>query len=257
MMRTGKISETIIALVVCAGAAVSQEAADRRISFAEGRITVEVENVALSELLDALRPACGIAFVVSPDAAQQTVTADVRNAVLEDGLRKILRGQDFFLQYSGDVDRPVLKKVWIYSRGTAEEFQPAAREALQSTRGIDATLSDRDPAARLRAFHELLKRPDNEAQDALVGAVTREVDDSARASMVEALRGREALPAQLVARLMTDPLEQIRIIALESARSSTEARQLATTALNDSSPHIRQRAQEILDEMNESVEAKQ
>jgi len=69
--------------------------------------------------------------------------------------------------------------------------------------------------------------------------------------MVEALRNSGLdLPPELVSTLLNDPLEQIRILTLESVRDSSNARELFIAALTDSSPDVRSRAQELLDEID-------
>ena len=182
--------------------------------------------------------------------ASNCVSAEVRNASLEEALRVILRGHDTFYMYAVEGQKPAaLKAVWVYGRGEAKTMRPAAAEALKVSKEVEASLRDPDPAVRMRAFDILLERAGNDARNALISAVMQERDDSVRGRMVEALRGTGSdLPPELVPTLLNDPSEQIRILTLDSLRGSPNVREFATAALTDSSPHVRSRAQELLDE---------
>jgi len=217
---------------------------------ATGRLNVSVENTPLEEVLDAIRPGAGIAITASRQAGQQLVSGEVGNASIEEALRMILRGHDTFYMYAVEGQKPAaLKAVWVYGRGEAKTMQPAAAEALKASKEVEASLRDSDPAVRMRAFNILLERAGNDARNALISAVMQERDDSVRAGMVQALCGTGSdLPSELVPALLNDTSEQIRILTLDSLRSSPNLREFATAALTDSSPNVRSRAQELLDE---------
>lgn len=217
-----------------------------------GRFTIVVEDIPFEQILDSIRPVEGVAITASRQANEQPVSADVRDASTEEALRTILRGHDVFYLYRSEGQKPAaLKAVWVYGRGEAKGMQPAAAEALQQPKELEARLRDSDPAVRMQAFKGLLEKAGSDSRSAVVAAAMEERDDGVRGGMVEALRNSGSdLPPELVSTLLNDPLEQIRILTLESVRGSSNARELFIAALTDSSPHVRSRAQELLDEID-------
>jgi hypothetical protein len=216
-----------------------------------GRFTIVLEDIPFEQVLDAIRPVAGVAITASRQANEQPVSADVRDASTEEALRTILRGHDVFYLYRSEGQKAALKAVWVYGRGEAKGMQPAAADALQQPKALEALLRDSDPAVRMRAFNGLLEKAGSDSRSAVIAAVMEERDDGVRGGMVEALHNSGSdLPPELVSTLLNDPLEQIRILTLESVRGSSNARELFTAALTDSSPHVRSRAQELLDEID-------
>jgi len=249
-MYVRAVSRVTLVLVSTVTSVLSQDARNQVERSATGRLNVAVENAPLEEVLDAIRPGAGVAITASQQARQQLVSAEVRNASLEQALRIILQGHDTFYMYGVEGERPAaLRAIWVYGRGEAKTMQPAAAEALKASKEVEASLRDSDPAVRMRAFNILLERAGNDARNALISAVMQERDDSVRAGMVQALCGTGSdLPSELVPALLNDTSEQIRILTLDSLRSSPNLREFATAALTDSSPNVRSRAQELLDE---------
>ena len=253
------VSRVAISLVSAVTLSLSQEPKIQVDRSTDGRLNVKVENTPLEEVLDAIRPGAGIAIKASPQASQQLVSAEVRNGSLEEALRVILRGHDSFYMYAVEEDKPAaLKAIWVYGRGEAKTMQPASAEALKASKEVEASLTDSDPAVRMRAFNILLERAGNDAHRGLIAAVMQERDESVRGRMVEALRGTGSdLPPELVPTLLNDPSEHIRILTLDSLRGSPNVREFATAALTDSSPHVRSRAQELLDETGQGARTAQ
>jgi len=253
------VSRVTLSLVSAVTLLLSQEPKDQVERSTAGRLNVRVENASLEEVLDAIRPGAGIVITASPQASQQLVSAEVRNASLEEALRVILQGHDTFYMYAVEGQKPAaLKAVWVYARGEAKTMQPAAAEALKASKEVEASLRDSDPAVRMRAFNLLLERAGNDAHNALISAVMQERDDGVRGSMIEALHSTGSdLPPELVPTLLNDPSEQIRILTLDSLRGSPNVREFATAALTDSSPYVRSRAQELLDETDQGHTAQE
>jgi HEAT repeat protein len=176
---------------------------------------------------------------------------NIRALSVEEALRVILIGHDAFFLYSAEASgRASLRSVWAYRKGEATGFQPAAPEALQSAKEIRVQLQDSNPRTRTRAFRALLERTGSEAAEAVAATVMQERDDAVRGSMIEAVRSSGIeLPAEMWGSLTADPAEHIRLLALDALQGAPGLREFATTALSDSSPHVRQRAQEIINEL--------
>jgi hypothetical protein len=213
-------------------------------------ISVASERCALQELAAEIGRVAGLPVSVSTAAADDQISINIRGMSLEETLRAVLIGHDAFFLYSAEAGRAALRGVWVYSKGEATELQPAAPHALQSTREIRAKLQDSEPSARTRAFRALLERPGSEVVEAIAAAVVQERDDTVRGSMIEALRSSGVeLPTEVWGSLTADPAEHIRMLALDALQGSPSLRGFAAMALSDASPHVRQRAQEIIDEL--------
>jgi hypothetical protein len=82
-----------------------------------------------------------------------------------------------------------------------------------------------------------------------------EPDDRARVQQVyEAVSGARQLPPdELTVLALQDPSHEIRFLALQALGGESDARTVATAALNDPHPHVRSKAQEILDALDAAV----
>ena len=231
--------------------AYSQEAAANsgRVTLSNGRIFVNAKNVPLRQLLDEVRQAAGFHLSTFPGAEAEMISAVIHDAPLEEGLRILLGKYDSVFLYSAkDSDRAYLKNVWVYRKGQANGLEPAAAEALANTKELRVKLSDSDPAVRTRAFEALLARPGIEEHEAIARAVRTERDDNLRASMIESVRGHNVqLAPEFWGSLSADPSEHVRMLVLDALEGTPQIRDYAALALTDPSPHVKMRAQAILD----------
>jgi hypothetical protein len=249
------LNRCVIAFVVCFCVCIqlmsAQEQENPMVVLRDGRLTVRAQKVPLDQLMSAIQRASGSTTTVFRDADPPVISADVTDMPLESALRILLRDYDAFLLYSaGSGTQSVLRSIWVYHRGEAEGFQPAPPEALQAAREIRSALGDTDPAIRMKAFRALLERPGPDARDAIAAAVLAERNASVRGAMVEAVRSSGSeLPDDVWTSLVTDPAEQVRILALDALQGSPNLRAVIALALADSSPHVRQRAEEMAREL--------
>jgi hypothetical protein len=236
--------------------AYAQEAAAAagRVSMSNGRISVRAADVPLRQVLDDLRQATGISFSAFPGADAEVVSAAINDAPLEQGLRILLgRYDSIFLYSANDKGAADLKKVWVYQKGEATGLEPAAAEALAGTKTLREKLNDPDSGVRARAFEAILARPGIEEQELVIRTVLSERDDSLRARMIESVRSSSLqLPSEFWGSLSADPSEQIRLLVLNALEGTSRARDSATLALTDPSPHVQLRAKEILDSLGAS-----
>ena len=246
------LAKALFFLLIPTPFVLSQELQSGMISATNGRISLRLEQTPLQLVLSTLQPYFeSVAFFVSPEVEQKLVSVSLENASPEDVLRDLLQDCDYFIQYSAGKNRKsALRSVWVFGPEEAKEMKPAYPESVQRGQEIEASLRDSDPRIRLRAFRALLERPSAEAQQLALASIRNERDDDVRASMVEAIRSGESdLPSDFLLSLMSDSAEQIRMIALDALRGSPMLKDQATKALSDPNPHIRQRAQEILTEI--------
>jgi len=233
--------------------AYSQEAAANsgRVTLSNGRINVIAKNIPLRQLLEEIRQAAGFSLSTFPGAESEMISAVINDAPLEEALRIVLgRYDSVFLYSTGDSERAGLKSLWVYRKGQATGLVPAAAEALADTKGLRAKLNDSDPAVRARAFEAMLARPGIEEHDSIGRAVRAERDDGLRATMIESMRnsGLQFRP-EFWGSLSADPSENVRMLVLDALEGTPQIRDFAALALTDPSPHVKQRAQEILEHL--------
>lgn len=225
------------------------------VAVTSGRISIRAEEVPLKQLADEIRQASGIHVADCADADAEMVSVNI-DAPLEQGLRILLGRYDSVFLYSASDSGPaVLKKIWIYHKGRADGLEPAEVGATASTRELREKLKDPDPVVRQRAFQLLISRPGREEHDAIMSATLAERDDGLRASMLEALAssGLE-LSAEFWNSFSSDPSEHVRLLVLDALEGTPGIGDIAVPALNDPSPHIRQRAKDILDTLKQESE---
>jgi len=230
--------------------AYSQEASNlRRVIVANGRISVSAQGIPLRQILDDVRQASTVGFSTFPGAEAELISADIDNVPLDQGLRILLgRFDSIFLYSAHDADRAELTRVWVYRKGQASGLEPTPEEAAANTKGLREKLNDPDRGVRRRVFEALLARPGIEEQDAITTAVLAEPDDSLRASMIESVRSSSLrLPPEFWGSLSNDTSEHVRLLVLDTLEGTAQARDFATLALTDPSPHVRLRAKDILD----------
>jgi hypothetical protein len=242
-------------VLVFAGAptgSYSQEApASSHVTCSNGRISLSAREIPLPQLLDEIRQAANLSLSVFPGAEEEMISAVLKDAPLEQGLRTLLGSYDSIFLYSangrGGAD---LKKVWVYRKGQATGLEPASAESVAGTKALREKLNDPDAAIRRRAFDALLSRPGIEEREFIIQAVLAEREDSLRANMLESVRSSGLqLPPDFWSSLAADPSEHVRLLVLDSLEGTMEGQNFASLALSDPSPHVQLRAKEILDSL--------
>ena len=241
----------VLIIALTSSAAASDRARDARrrdaVSSKEGRLSVDVQGRALEWVLGAISRAADVAFVTDEMAPDTTVSVQFGDLPLDEGLRRILQDQDTFFFYEAQGDKPcALRVVWVYAKGRGRSVQPVPPERWASTRDLEKLLTDPDADARSRAVEVLIERQGEKARAVVLRALK---DDSARVR-TQALYGAFSsgleLPADALAEALDDPSSDVRFLALEAIAGRPEAAPLARRALGDASPHVRERAREIV-----------
>jgi HEAT repeat protein len=231
--------------------AASDQAGDARrrdtIRSKEGRLSVDVQGRTLEWVLGQISRAANVAFVTDETLPETTVSVQFGDVPLDEGLRRILKDQDSFFFYEAQGNAPsALRVVWVYPKGQGRSIQPVPPERWASTRDLEKLLTDPDADARSRAVESLIERQGEKARAVVLRALK---DDSARVR-TQALYGAFSsgleLPADVLAEALDDPSSDVRFLALEAIAGRPEAAPLARRALGDASPHVRERAREIV-----------
>jgi HEAT repeat protein len=147
-----------------------------------------------------------------------------------------------------------LAAVWVYPRGAASALRPVPPEVWASGTDIEAALNDTDAGVRERGYDALMSRPDRTSHErvllAIRGASERDAHLRERLLSTAITRGIE-LPRDVLADLVRgDDVEGIRLMALDALSGDPAAREVGLAALSDPSEVVRQRARELLTELD-------
>jgi hypothetical protein len=226
------------------------------ISYEKGLLRLSIRDCQLLQVFEELAAKTRVAIFPAPGVGAERVSLEVANVGLEEGLRRLLHDQsyDLFFYYRSVKQGPAsLRAVWIYPPGEGEGLKPVPPEAWASSRELEAYLGDADPRVRERAYEAFLDRPGAHHRELILDALrgTRETDDGVRERLLSAAVSRGvAIPADLLVDLATtDRSEQIRWMALNALAQDAAVRPVAEAALNDPSPSVRERARDILNEL--------
>jgi hypothetical protein len=210
-----------------------------------GRMSVRVEGRPLTWLLEQISREAGVAILPSPGADEQRVSVAFEDLALDDGLRRILEPLDAFYYYRGGL----LRVVWVYPWDEGRGLQPVPPEDWASTTELEDRIYDPDPGERARAVQALVERRGIRASDVVLGALSDEDDWVRTQALYGASRAGVELPSQTLSDLaVNDPSENVRFLALEALAIAEDPwlEAIAVRALEDPSPHLRNKAREIL-----------
>jgi HEAT repeat protein len=218
------------------------------VTVKDGQLSVRVHNRPLESILEEISRQGRIAIIRDARIGRRVVSVQLQDLPLEEGLRQILRNHDAFFFYGVEGKAPAsLRAVWVYPKGRGRGLQPVPPETWASTRELEGRLGDPDAGVRVRAVQALVERQGDQARDAVLEAL-RDPDDPVRIrALYQAVHAGVQLPTDVLAELAAGDLSpDVRFLALEALAAGPEARSFAEAALNDASPHVRGKAQQIL-----------
>jgi hypothetical protein len=213
-----------------------------------GRLTVQVQDRPLSWVLDQIGREARVAINPAPGIGTQRVSLQLRDVPLEEGLRQLLTNQDaFFFYEAAEKGPPTLKALWLYPRGQGRGLAPVPAEAWASTAELENRVADPDPNQRAKVLEALIERKRDQAQETILWAL-RDADDGVRTRVLyAALQAGVKLPPEVRMHLAPgDPKPEVRFLALEGLAGDPNEAEIAQQALSDPSPHLQNKAQEIL-----------
>lgn len=197
------------------------------LEVADGRLTLDVDQAPLAEILDAIARDAHL-VVEGRVASDATVTARLHDAPLDEGLRVILHDHSYALQYS--LGRDALgRPMRVPSRLRIFRGEAATREPGQPS-DPDRTASD-EPAADVALLSNVLLTAEDIADkwDAID-------------ALGEAVNSEEALPVLRFA--LTDPDEDVRLAVVDAlaSQASDGAAEALEVALRDPDGSVREEA---------------
>ncbi len=241
----------VLTLAASGEAADPKDAARREtVTLKDGRLSLEVQGRTLEWVLGRISRAAGFPVVADEKVGEVVVSLRFQELPMEEGLRQLLRDQDAFFFYGAQDDAPAsLRIVWVYPKGQGRGLQPVPPERWASTRDLEKMLEGPDAEDRSRAIESLVERQGEKARGAVLRALK---DESARVrtqALYSAFSSGLEVPGEVLAEALDDPSTDVRFLALEAVADRPEAATLARRALGDPSPHVRDRAKQILDRL--------
>ena len=239
----------------------------RGIQFADDSLTVKVTDMPLTKLLQEIARQSGLTLVL-PGSLQDRISVEFHQLPLKEGLRRILRHQNFALEYAeqapeqGQSTAPRPTKLWILSRGDAgHPGQPSAgehprapssrRDEVEDSPVLEEALLSDDAGEREEAVKALGASGGPEAVGPLSLALADE-DEDVREAAIAALAdlGGEAA-AEALAAALEDQDRRLRNRAVEALQDigGEAAAEALGTALHDEDGRVRQAAVEALEEI--------
>lgn len=237
------------------------------IEFANDRLSVKIEGIALRELLREIARQSGLTVMVS-GPLEERVTIEFQQLLLDKGLRRILRRQNFVVEYAvprhdeppSTHARP--KTLWVVAKGTpshrmqhlvvetrragaTDEVDPVdirkwqaaskSEDVIDSVNAIEALGDSEHPDAVL-SLRSALTDEDEEVREAAIAALTEIGGEAAANALSIALRDDDVA-------LREDAVAALGIIGGEAAA------QALSIALYDGDVSIREDALAVLAEI--------
>lgn len=216
------------------------------VSVKDGRLTVNVRNQSLHQVLDRISRQAQIPIIEGDDFSSQRMTVAFENLPLEDGLRLILQQHDaFFFVGVGKTPPATVQVVWVYDRGKGRGIAPVPPEMWASSKEIEERLASPNPDDRGDAIEALVKRKGEQARELVLQALA-DPDDHVRARALNAATNEMDVPSELLMQAMSDRSGDVRFLALRALTDRPEAQAAAEHARYDPNPVVRQEADEIL-----------
>lgn len=222
------------------------------VSVDHDRFSARFDHCQGRRVIEALERHLKVNVVVEDEIASRELSTEFRQQGLEAGLRRIFAGCDLFFGYgAAESEPPVLRKVWVYRRGSLATIRPVPPSQWAGTKDLEDALTDSDVHRRESAYAALMERPDARSRDLVLRALMGETerDEEVRQRLISlAVSRRSVIPESALAHLSrADASPAIRFMALDALQESPSATSVAERALADSDENVRQKAREILD----------
>lgn len=221
-----------------------------------GRLTATIVDYPLHDVLEELSARSGITFVPGDGLDGERISAELQRLPLDEGVRRLLQHYDSFLYYGAvDQDTPSsLRAVWVFPKGQAITLRPVSPEVWASTKEAEASLADPNPLIREQAYRMLMSRPGSGNLELVLLALrgASETDEGLRQRLLSTAFSQGLdVPADLLVDLVRNDIsEEIRAMALDGLAGNPDARDVATFALSDPSEAVRNRAKNLLAEID-------
>jgi hypothetical protein len=243
-------------------------------------VSITAKDVPLEDLLRELSRVTGLSVYfeagLDPRITRRPTTIAVTNTPLEEVLRRLLRDTSF-IAGSGAADRVDEVKILASgagpftrleapasapgSRGRVPAGRPAATPDGENTATLEAAaLTHPDPAERASALARLGEVSDEgRAREVAMAALDREQHPDVLREALNILELQDELPRERLMRFVTASYpSESRVQALDlladSGTNDAAFRRLVTALTRDQSESVRERAREILEDLDVNEE---
>jgi hypothetical protein len=218
----------------------------------DGTVSISATRLTLRAVLDDISVQAKLPIVLAESLEEERVSLQLGGASLEEGLKRLLAPYDAFYLFSPSEKEketlsPSIKGIWIYPKGEGLELQPVPPGLWASSKELEAQLDDPDPGVRSLTFEALIERHGARGLPFVLRGLV-DSDDSVRLTTLTAALnvGVEIPTTDLQALVVSDPLQGIRLRALEAIETRPEASAIAESVKNDPDEVIRNTAALLL-----------
>ncbi len=211
----------------------------RLIRFANGHLTVKVQDVSLDALIREIARQTGLT-VARYGSLNERLSLEFHRLPLEAGLRRILRHRSFAMEYApstptGRPTGPRPKTLWVFAK--ADEGNPVPVTVVAATK---AGSSGEDIATEISRLQAALSSEDEWDREEAVD------------TLGESGRPEAVAPLRLALADENEDVREAAIIALAEIGGDAAAQALAL-ALHDADPWLREEAVDALGEIGGEI----
>jgi hypothetical protein len=246
-----------------AGAPAIKPAAHPVTIAADGTLSVTpTARLRLQEVLNDISVHAKLPIVMADALEHEVVTVQLRDVPLDEGLKRLLAKYDAFYLFSPsekEKGKPStsIKGVWVYPKGEGLELEPVPPTLWASTEELEAQLEDPDPGVRNDTYEALIERLGARALPIALRGLADSDDGIRLGTLTNALDAGVTIPAaDLHALILNDPLQSVRLLAMEAIEKRPEAKAIAESILDDADEVIRNTARLLLDRLQTQTEKK-
>jgi len=217
-------------------------------------MSLEARDCTLTQLLSLIAVRTGIRIAVSDAIPPSRLSVRTPAESIEATIRELLRETDVFVLYAAEPDAGQrLTAVWVYPRGGARNIEPVPAELWASTPELQRQLTEWNPDLRARAIEELIARTGDAALPDVFTALADGNADIRQRALDAALAAGLDVPLQnLHALTLDDSSPEVRLRALQALEERPDSASIIEAATHDADANVRREAQSILSRVNQT-----
>ena len=219
-------------------------------------------RLTLQEVLNDISVHAKLPIVVADALEHEVVSVQLRDVPIDEGLKRLLAKYDAFYLFSAsetETGKPStsIKGVWVYPKGEGLDLEPVPPTLWASTEELEAQLDDPDPGVRNDTYEALIERQGARGLPIVLRGLGDRDDGVRLGTLTNALDAGVAIPAaDLQALILNDPLQSVRLLALEAIEKRPEAKAIAESILDDADEVMRNTARLLLESLHARTEKK-
>ena len=223
-----------------------------RVVVRAGTMSLEVRDCTLTQLLSLIASRTGIRIAVSEAIPPSRLSVKTPAQSIEAAIRELLRETDVFVLYAAEPNAGQrLDAVWVFPRGSTRDIEPVPAELWASTRELQHQLTEWSPDLRARAIEELIARAGDAAlPDVFTALADGNADIRQRALDAALAAGLDVPLQQLHALTLNDSSPEVRVRALQALEERPDSVSIIEAATHDPDSNVRREAQGMLRRVN-------